>query len=73
MISGEFYFVLHAPRQSGKTTAIRAAVDKLNEDGVYYALYCSLESLRGKTDPMLLLVDRIIDSLQNSEVEALRR
>ncbi|MDR0620514.1 MAG: ATP-binding protein, partial [Deltaproteobacteria bacterium] len=76
LIDKKYYFILHAPRQSGKTTAIMAAVDQLNEDGAYYALYCSLEALRGVTDrteTMLSLVDLIIDSLQNSKVQALRR
>ncbi|MDR0622680.1 MAG: ATP-binding protein, partial [Deltaproteobacteria bacterium] len=76
LIENELYFVLHAPRQSGKTTAIRAAANQLNEEGAYYALYCTLEELRGitdKTEAMLSLVDRIIGALRNSQVEALRR
>ncbi|MDR1013219.1 MAG: ATP-binding protein, partial [Lactobacillales bacterium] len=41
----ESYFVLHAPRQSGKTTAIKALVKTINEEAEFYALYCSFESL----------------------------
>ncbi len=46
------YFVLHAPRQSGKTTALNAIVDDLNDSGEMVALYCTLETLQGATDPV---------------------
>ncbi|MDR1872785.1 MAG: AAA-like domain-containing protein, partial [Deltaproteobacteria bacterium] len=49
-INHGYYFVLHAPRQSGKTTAIKAAVEAINAKGEYYALYCSLEDARMVTD-----------------------
>ncbi len=45
------YFVLHAPRQSGKTTAIRALVRDLNATGRMSALYFSLEATQAFTDP----------------------
>ncbi|MDR1608078.1 MAG: AAA-like domain-containing protein, partial [Deltaproteobacteria bacterium] len=45
MIQGGYYFVLHAPRQSGKTTYLLDIVNKINNEGQYYALYCSLEAL----------------------------
>lgn len=37
------YFVLHAPRQSGKTTAIKEFCSHLNREGVYSALYINVE------------------------------
>ncbi|MDR1051649.1 MAG: hypothetical protein LBP95_11375, partial [Deltaproteobacteria bacterium] len=46
----ESYFVLHAPRQSGKTTAIKALVKTINEEAKYYAFYCSFESLERISD-----------------------
>jgi hypothetical protein len=45
LINDEEYFILHAPRQSGKTTLLNALTDKINEDGQDYALYCPLSSL----------------------------
>lgn len=43
-IENQFYFVLHAPRQSGKTTAIREYVNYLNhEHRAYTTLYLSTE------------------------------
>ncbi|NMO21811.1 ATP-binding protein [Pyxidicoccus fallax] len=37
------YFVVHAPRQTGKTTAIRALAQELTASGRYAALYVSCE------------------------------
>ena len=33
MIKGEFYFILRAPRQSGKTTMLDVLTDKINSEG----------------------------------------
>ncbi|MDR1924299.1 MAG: ATP-binding protein, partial [Planctomycetaceae bacterium] len=44
------YFIIHAARQSGKTTFLRAMTKKLNQSGKYYALYCSLENVQGIDD-----------------------
>jgi hypothetical protein len=46
LIDMEQYFVIHAARQSGKTTYLKDLAQRLNESGKYYALYCSLESLQ---------------------------
>ena len=45
------YFVIHAPRQTGKTTALQALVRELNAGGEMVALYCSLETLQKAKDP----------------------
>jgi hypothetical protein len=38
------YFVIHAARQSGKTTYLQDLTDRLNAGGKCYALFCSLEN-----------------------------
>jgi predicted AAA+ superfamily ATPase len=43
LIDNEKYFVIHAARQSGKTTYLQDLTKRLNAGGKYYALYCSLE------------------------------
>ncbi len=43
-IEKKYYFILHAPRQSGKTTAVMEFVNKLNKQGNYIALYASAEA-----------------------------
>ena len=37
------YFVLHAPRQTGKTSALLALRDQLNESGEYRCVYVNVE------------------------------
>jgi hypothetical protein len=47
LIDQKNYFVIHAARQSGKTTLLLEVTLKLNAEGEYYALYCSLENSQG--------------------------
>ena len=44
-------FVIHAPRQTGKTTALKVFVREINAKGDMTALYCTHETLQGATDP----------------------
>jgi hypothetical protein len=76
LIDGEDYFILHAPRQSGKTTAVKAFVDKLNADGSVYAMYCSLQQLQGIIDAKMGILDivGILDRvLSFSQVDAFKK
>ena len=43
LIDQQQYFVLHAPRQTGKTTCLLALAEHLNRAGKYHALYCNVE------------------------------
>ena len=38
------YFLIHAPRQTGKTTFLHALAHRLNKEGNYVSVVCSLES-----------------------------
>ena len=51
LIEGKKYFVMHAARQSGKTTLLWELADKINAEGKYYALYCSLEAIQDFKEP----------------------
>ncbi|MDR2556297.1 MAG: hypothetical protein LBC49_01125, partial [Bacteroidales bacterium] len=51
LIDSKQYFVIHAARQSGKTTFLIDLANRLNAGGKYYCVYCSLEALQGVTDP----------------------
>jgi hypothetical protein len=51
LIDMKQYFVIHAARQSGKTTYLQDLTRRLNDGGQYYALYCSLERVQGIIDP----------------------
>jgi len=51
LINTEQYYVIHAARQTGKTTLLINLTQKINKEGKYYAVYCSLENAYGITDP----------------------
>jgi hypothetical protein len=44
LIGQKRYFVLHAPRQTGKTTFLLAMVKKINEEDRYYCVYINVEA-----------------------------
>jgi hypothetical protein len=74
MIDGEYFFILHAPRQSGKTTCLAATIEKINREGQHYALYCSLASLRNIVDDktaMSTIISELNAELISSEVDQL--
>ena len=48
LIRKQQYFVVHAPRQCGKTTGFLAFANEINAKGDAVALYCSLEMALGK-------------------------
>ncbi|MCP4395787.1 MAG: hypothetical protein GY801_00545 [bacterium] len=45
LVDREQYFVIHAARQSGKTTLLQELTEQIHAGRQYYALYCSLESV----------------------------
>jgi len=51
LINSKQYFVIHAPRQTGKTTLLLNLANKINKEGEYYALYCSLENVQSFPHP----------------------
>ncbi len=65
LVSRRQYFVIHAPRQTGKTTAVQALVDEINAKGDMVAIYCTLETLQNAADPekaSLAIRDLILDN-----------
>ncbi|MDJ0836071.1 MAG: AAA-like domain-containing protein [Acidobacteriota bacterium] len=62
-------FVIHAPRQTGKTTLIQDFVRQIGEEGNYYGLYCSLETAQGISevrDGMRVILSAVQDAVHNS-------
>ncbi len=43
LIRSKRYFVLHAPRQTGKTSTLLAIMEELNKTGQYNAVYANIE------------------------------
>ncbi|MDR1085679.1 MAG: hypothetical protein LBP22_12700 [Deltaproteobacteria bacterium] len=71
MIGNEDCFILHAPGQSGKTTFLNALTERINSKGGYYALSCSLASLKPVKDydtDMARVVSAVNSGLRASEI-----
>ena len=47
LIAAKQFFVIHAARQSGKTTLLKALAWDLTRKDTHVALYCSLETAQG--------------------------
>jgi hypothetical protein len=65
LIANKEYFVLHAPRRSGKTTFLKALTKEINEEGRYCALYCSLATL-GKAADDATMAKYAVNALRRS-------
>lgn len=50
LIERALFFVIHAPRQTGKTTLLNTLGRALNAEGRYAAVVCSVEHLRREKD-----------------------
>ena len=50
LLSQKKYFVLHAPRQSGKTSCLLALREYLNNSGEYRSLYINVETAQAARD-----------------------
>ena len=50
LVEREMYFVIHAPRQTGKTTTVQALAREINAKEERVALYCTLETLQNARD-----------------------
>ncbi len=44
LIASEKYFLLHAPRQTGKTSVLLEMMDELNSGDTYHVLYANIEA-----------------------------
>ena len=55
LVARRQYFVIHAPRQTGKTTALKALAREINAKGEMVALYCTLVTLQNAKDGAFLM------------------
>ncbi|MDR1607034.1 MAG: ATP-binding protein, partial [Deltaproteobacteria bacterium] len=76
MIEGKYYFVLYAPRQSGKTTYLDILTEKINSEGQYYALNCPFSGLRDISDneiAMTTIVTLLNDAMYSSNINLIKQ
>jgi hypothetical protein len=64
LIENEEYFVVHAPRQTGKTTLFDTLARKLTAEGRYTALHFSIEASRPFSNNVEKAVANALDSLR---------
>ena len=58
------YFMLHAPRQTGKTSMLLALRDYLNEQGRYVCVYANVESGQAYRNDVRAVVHCVISEIQ---------
>lgn len=57
------YFVLHAPRQTGKTTVLLAMMEALNRQGAYTALYANIEAAQAARGNVELGIREVVGAI----------
>jgi len=72
LIEQRRYFVLHAPRQTGKTTCLLALRDALNHDGQYVAVYANIEGAQALRQDMQAAMQTIASVLGEKLESALQ-
>jgi hypothetical protein len=74
LVEGGYYFVVHAPRQTGKTTTLAAVAGSLLAEGRYVALRFSCESGQAVKDDYVeaqrAVLDAIADAARNARLPA---
>lgn len=60
------YFILHAPRQTGKTTSLLALMDHLNTGGSYRSLYFNVESAQAAREDVGRAMRAILSEMASS-------
>jgi hypothetical protein len=63
LISSERYFVLHAPRQTGKTSALLAMMKTLNEEGKFACAYANIEGAQAARGDETQGIPAVCDSI----------
>ena len=63
LISKKRYFVMHAPRQTGKTSALLGLCEELNAGGDYDAIYINVEGAQGYREEISEALRVIIEAV----------
>ncbi len=69
LIRNEYYFTIHAPRQTGKTTLLRSLSLQLNSSGKYVAVHFFLETAGFCSNTVEKANRAIIESLHSAAFE----
>ncbi|MCP4702459.1 MAG: ATP-binding protein, partial [Gammaproteobacteria bacterium] len=66
LIDNKRYFILHAPRQTGKTTLMLQLMKHLNEEGKYIALYINIEAAQPLRNDIVGVNELIISEFETN-------
>ncbi|WP_295441885.1 AAA-like domain-containing protein [uncultured Thiodictyon sp.] len=66
LIDQKKYFLLHAPRQTGKTTCMLALMEHLNREGRYRALYVNIEAAQAARERVEAGMAAVVQVIANS-------
>lgn len=66
LIEQKKYFLLHAPRQTGKTSCLLALMEHLNREGRYRAVYANLEGAQAWRERLADAMATIVTDIANS-------
>ena len=72
LISQRKYFMLYAPRQTGKTSCLLALRDYLNQQGQYIAVYANVEAGQAARNEVERVVRSTIDTITDRTYMVLR-
>jgi len=71
LINQKKYFVLHAPRQTGKTSFLLALMDYLNQAGDYHVLYVNVEMAQTAREDVYHGIQTILSSIAQMAMDYL--
>ncbi|MGK5092172.1 ATP-binding protein [Deltaproteobacteria bacterium TL4] len=64
LIEDQKYFIMHAPRQTGKTTLMMQLAEQINKEGQYVALYVNVEAGQAYFDDVAAVNKSILGEFQ---------
>ena len=73
LIRDERYFVMHAPRQTGKTSALLAMMRVLNEEGRYACVYANIEGAQSSRSDITQDIPAACSAISRSIAMYLKR
>ncbi len=72
LIEQQKYFVLHAPRQTGKTSCLLALQERLNREGRYACVYCNVELAQSAREDVEAGLRAIVGQIASRAQQSLR-
>ena len=72
LIADMRYFVLHAPRQTGKTSILLALQDRLNAEGKYRCLYVNFEGGQAAGEDTARALQALLGRLASRSLDVLQ-